>query len=223
MHAMYSIWTIDAEFGQPSGMQAIPYSLSIRDMKTGDVVVSTSIDYGMALSDIDATLKPYVTSGRTMQSYVLTQRYLSKFYTGLKTHGLTLREVGEAIRKAGFSPDTHRVLSWHSSVDVFIFHRALLGDGALLSPRTESKLGSLLDSGGRNCLQPFNVAVMLQHCSDLAYTRCGYVFRSLLPGISMEMHLADNDTFAMYQIYKRLMLESAPWVERERVAHGQGI
>lgn len=121
MHATYTIWTIDVEFCIVKAANAIPFSLCIRDMKTHEIIVYTSIDYGMTLDEVEAAIKQnqVSVSGPDVTSALwATRNYFQKFYTGDRTHGMNLSGVGDVIRKAGFDPNTHRLLSCYNSHDL---------------------------------------------------------------------------------------------------------
>ncbi|KAJ4361430.1 hypothetical protein N0V95_001847 [Ascochyta clinopodiicola] len=50
-------WVVDVEFCRPNGVQAVPFAISIRDLGTKDIVLSTTVDYnGIDLDDLEDKL-----------------------------------------------------------------------------------------------------------------------------------------------------------------------
>jgi hypothetical protein len=58
------VWCIDVEFSQVRMVRGIPYILTVRDVKTAEIVISTTVDYeGQTLQAIEDALdinKPLV-------------------------------------------------------------------------------------------------------------------------------------------------------------------
>lgn len=52
--------------------------------------------------------------------------YMRKQYNDNQTGSLSLTAIGDCLRGAGFVLATHRVISWYTTLDVAIFHRAIL-------------------------------------------------------------------------------------------------
>jgi hypothetical protein len=60
MHQLYrthTMWVVDTEFCTIKGFRAIPFSTSVRNAQTGEIVLSTPINYGgRCLDDIEQEL-----------------------------------------------------------------------------------------------------------------------------------------------------------------------
>lgn len=49
MHQLYrthTMWVVDTEFCNIKGFQAVAFSISVRNARTGEIVLSTPINYG---------------------------------------------------------------------------------------------------------------------------------------------------------------------------------
>lgn len=214
MNGKYAMWIIDAEFSSIRGVNSIPWSISIRDLHTDNIIVSTSVDYDLDLDDADEMMgeQSRVHSGLNNRAQWQNRSYFEKFYPGRRTSGMSLGAIGDAIRTAGFKPDTHCILSWYSSINVAIFRRAFGGGDALFSHFPARDLVWLPDSQGHNCLQPINIAYMLMLYSNAKKVSCGYSHHSLFPRQEMQMHVADKDTLPACHIYRYMVKECAEWM-----------
>jgi hypothetical protein len=92
---------------------------------------------------------------------------------------MSLAAIGRAMQEAGFSPQTHRIFSWYTSVDVPALCRALHGCSALISQTPHSDI-QVVD-GDNAVMQPFNLAASIKHCLTLSRAVWGWVYRSLFP------------------------------------------
>ncbi|KAH4308175.1 hypothetical protein HBH79_114170 [Parastagonospora nodorum] len=208
----YVVWQIDAEFGTIAGCQPVVYSLTVREFPSNKVVVSTTIDYGsMPLQKLhDMIVTRLAAKGSRRKGFHLVP-YMRKQYRDNKTVRLSLASVGDCVREAGFSPDTHRVISWYSSLDIAIFNRALRGHSEVFDTTPFTTLAALEDARGINCLQPVNFCHALKRCSNLVSVRCGFVYRSIFPGKWLQMHNSDNDTLVANEILQYLLCEMEKW------------
>ncbi len=169
-------------------------------MKSDAIIISTAIDYqSISFDELEAFLVDYHERRSDSRPQAFLKRsYFGQFYQGETTCGLSLRGIGDQIRAYGIFSDTHRILSWWSSIDVAVFGRALLGCDQIITLIKWDELVSCLDADGNNALQPVNISVLIKGCSDVANGRCGNAHRSLFPEQPpMEMHLPENDTLAM--------------------------
>jgi hypothetical protein len=109
-----------------SRAHTIVYTLTIRDAQTGEIVISTPIGYDqIELEELEQQLFQYhsVTQRRTGNIPPLCQRrYFTKYYNSTTTIGMDLAAVGRAMREAGFSPETHRIFSWYTRLDVYVLY-----------------------------------------------------------------------------------------------------
>jgi hypothetical protein len=54
------VWCIDVEFSQVRIVRGIPYILTVRDVKTAEIVISTTVDYeGQTLQAIEDALEQH--------------------------------------------------------------------------------------------------------------------------------------------------------------------
>jgi hypothetical protein len=212
----FEVWCIDVEFSQVRAVSTIPYILTVRDEKTGAIVLSTTVDYdGRGLQDVEDALEQHQQSyGSTVHKGLSTVRYFSKFYKSEHTHGMTLAAIGDYLRSVGFNPNTHRITSWFSGVDCVIFHRAILGHSQLLDYTPYHTLIHLPDEHGDSCLQPYSLSHTLKACSNISSQRCGYVYRSFCDE-DLEMHWPDANPLAMYRLYQLFLEVSGQWVADE--------
>lgn len=91
------------------------------------------------------------------------------------------------------------MLSRYASQDLDVVGRALAGENELIN--TKPPFRNLLDSQGLPCLQSLNISNIIKASSDLASSVLGYVFRSLLPDVSLLMYMLANDILAVVNIY----------------------
>ena len=205
------IWVVDTEFC-PIGNNArpVPFSISVRDARTGDIVLSTCIDYGGI--GIDYLQRLIMQHSGSKWTYANKTAQYERHYKAACTHGMTLSAIGEFLRDAGFTTATHVLLSWWTSIDCEVICRALLGNDDLFETTPKNELFAAVD-GFIACSQPFNLAWIVRHCSKLSSMRLGYVFRSLFPDQrTLEMHVADNDTLALVQISHFVGFASQRWL-----------
>ncbi|KAH8723509.1 hypothetical protein GQ44DRAFT_773885 [Phaeosphaeriaceae sp. PMI808] len=129
MHRKYTVWVIDVEFGIMRGACPTPYILTIRDAKTEDIIISTTVDYeGRTLQSIEDELEQHQSQfGVHAHKIFGKANYFSNFYQARTTSGMSLAAIDDFIRAAGFSLETHRVLGWFKVFDACVFGRALLG------------------------------------------------------------------------------------------------
>jgi hypothetical protein len=80
----------------------------------------------------------------------------------------------------------------------------------VISPK-HIKFLQLCDSNGENSLQPVDFGRLVKNCTNLKYGRLGYVHRSICKGRNLVMHDPENDTLAMYEVYRRFLEEAADW------------
>ncbi|OAL45341.1 hypothetical protein IQ07DRAFT_684273 [Pyrenochaeta sp. DS3sAY3a] len=126
-----------------------------------------------------------------------------------------LSAIGDKLKEAGFRPDTHRLLSWHSSINMAGIFRALNGDSDLISTYPIPKVWTILSLSGEQYLQPVNIAWLVQLCSNLTSARLQRVYGPLLPKAAVpSFHNASDDTMALYFIYERLIKEPRSWYEK---------
>ena len=205
----HTMWVVDTEFCNNRGSRAVAFSISVRDARTGDIVLSTPVDYECrSLDDIEQEL---VTPPGKKTPYNTRQNF-ERHYNAEHTHGMSLSALGNSLRRAGFDPVTHVLLSWRATTDIDIIYQALLGHHALLD-RTRRKHMYAAISPSRLWSQPFSLGLMVRWSSDLTCTRLGYVFRSPFPDQNtFQMHLADNDFLAMVQILHFFAHAPREWV-----------
>jgi hypothetical protein len=212
MHQLYrthTTWVVDTEFCNIKGFQAVAFYISVRNARTGEIVLSTPINYGGR--SLDSIERELVTKSgkRTMYNAKTT---FERHYNAEHTHGMSLSAVGSAPRRVGFDPATHVLVSGWAAMDNDIIYRALLGHNALLDKTPRERMHAAI-SQSKSWSQPFNLGLMVRYSSNLACTRLGYVFRSIFPDQStLVMHLADNDSLAMVQILHFFAHASREWV-----------
>jgi hypothetical protein len=205
----FTLWAVDTEFATIAGAHAIPFAISVRDVRSNHVILSTSIDY---LTEMQLKIAEH--QGKRGASTWCKAPYFSRFYSGSSTtKGMSLAAVGQHLRKAGFTPQTHRLLSWYTPIDLNVICRSLLGDSQLFNETPADKLRLHVQAVDRECLQLFDVARMMRGCTNLSACRLGYTFRSLFPAErDLQMHDPDNDTLAMVKVFHVLRRASRGWV-----------
>ncbi len=136
MYENFHIWSIDTDFATIKSGHPILFILTIRGMKTDEIILSTAVDYrSILLDDLEAQMYQHRQTVFSTGPSVAwcKEAYFGKFYEGETTCGLSLQGIGKEIRAKGFSPDTHRLLSWYNTVDIIFFLRAMLGDDGTFS------------------------------------------------------------------------------------------
>lgn len=210
------LWTIDTEFCSIKNANAVVFSICKRDLSTKRIILFTNVDYDMSLAEVQAALyaqqDKYSDADHRPRGCSSSSSSFQRFYHGDRTNDLSLSAIGEATRRAPFSPQTHKVLSLYCSVDIAIFHRELLGDSALISRDPSKNLTSLLDpTSGEVCLQPVNIAIVLRDCTNLASVKLGYAYRPFFSDFLVTC-FADNNTLVMCHLYDELVREGRAWV-----------
>lgn len=126
---------------------------------------------------------------------------------------MSLQEVGQSLTDAGFTPDTHCVLGWGSTVDFTVFHRALLGRSMLLDPTPYDHLRTLSGSNGQNCLHPFNLSNAVLQCTNLLSSKLGFVHEVLFGKTNIQWHNPEDDCLEMAEILRWFINSTSDWVE----------
>jgi hypothetical protein len=183
-------------------------------VKTAEIIISTTVDYkGQTLQAIEDALKQHQQAfGSTIHKQLCGVRYTSRFYQSSRTHGLSLSSIGDRLREAGFSPDTHRIIFWHTNLDCVVFSRAIRGHSQLFDYTTTNKLMCMRDTNEISCLQPYNLAHLLKDCSSVLSAKCGFMYRSWFDE-ELTMHMPDADIPAMCRLYQLFLSVWRSWLE----------
>lgn len=202
------------ESATPRQACSIPFILTVHDVKTDAIILSTTIDYESSTTQfIQDTLEQHQTQLGSTLSVSMRTPYFTKFHHAATTSGMSPASVGDHLRAAGFSPETHRIISWYSKIDVCVFGRALHGHSHLIDLTPTVRLSGLNDKYNQPVLQTYNLSHIVKASISLEFQGCGFVYRSLFQtGEPLEMHLPDNDTLAMARIYRLFIQETAVWV-----------
>jgi hypothetical protein len=212
IHRCFVVWTVDCEFANVKGAQSIVFILTIRDVKTGDIILSTSVDYDrMELTELERQLTAYQEALSRHASRFCSIQYFAKWYNAMATNGMSVPAIGEAMRAAGFSPSTHRIISWWTTIDCTFLLRALHGSNTLIDQTPISVLE--LRDGESAVMQPYNLARIIRHCTNLTSSACGWTYRSFFQGKTLDFHHPDQDTLATSEIYRHFIRETEQWVE----------
>ncbi|CAN9432130.1 unnamed protein product [Alternaria sp. RS040] len=159
---------VDVEFVSLKDVLPVPWQIVIRDASSGKIVISSLVDYGsMSVEDMAHELLKYY-KGPNPGPWRPGVTKFRKAYKGTHTTGLSLKSIGDALRDLGFHPDTHRILSWYSVLDMQVFSRALSGENRLIVSRDGPSSYQIYDRDGQASLQPVNFGVLVRNCSDLA-------------------------------------------------------
>ncbi|KAI8939782.1 hypothetical protein NX059_003523 [Plenodomus lindquistii] len=178
----------------------------------------------MTINDVIQQIE--LVQGERGIPFPLRRDYISKWYPNSnRTTGMKLDAFGAAIRAAGFTPSTHRILSWYSNVDIEVFSRALRKDNSLLNQIPRKHLTRLIDDSGENCLQSVNLGILVKWSSNLTSGRLGFVFRSLFPDHRLDMHQPENDTLATCMVYQELIKGAKKFggAQGQKIAGNKGM
>jgi hypothetical protein len=180
LNSTYKIWAIDTEFAVARGTTSAPYARSIRDRQTTGDILRTAVDYsGRTLESLEDELAAHQEMHGSIPTHLMQRGYMSRWYPGATTHGMSMTAIGDSIRAAGFQPSTHKVISWSTSIDLAVFQRALLGHNDLIDTTPyESLMGSYEDVP---CLQPFNLAVLVKEVHKLDISRLRLCLSLVVP------------------------------------------
>ena len=210
IHRRFVPWTVDCEFANVKGAHAIVFIVTIRDVKTGDIILSTSVDYDrMELTDLERQLTTHQETLSRRASRLCSVGYFAKWYNAFVTNGMSLPAIGEAMRTAGFSPSTHRIISWWTPVDCSFLSRALHGSNALIDKTPMSVLD--VRDGQSAVMQPYDLARIIKLCTNLTSVACGWTYRSFFQK-TLDFHHPDQDTLATSEIYWHFIRETERWV-----------
>lgn len=197
-----SVWLIDFEFFNLAGDRSpIPWSIGIRDFN-GRLLLAECIDYdGASVDDLCALARPHMLRPDTPLE-ALTRcadrlRFsVQRHYGGNLTHGKSITSVRKAILELGYSPQTHVVLSYGTTLDMQLFLRILAGDDSAIVRRMT------ISEDDRRTLQPVNVLRFARKMvGGLPQYRLEVVHRALCPSSTViEYHTAAADTLAMLEV-----------------------
>lgn len=215
-HSRFHIWTVDCEFGAVRNAHCIPWIITIRDVKTGEIILSTPVNYeNMELSEVEDAIRAYQLTqlpAGGVNRYC-TAEYFTKFYNATNTNGMTLAAIGEAMRAASFKPSTHRVWSWYSAHDTIVLLRALRGINSLIDQTYINDL--VLRDRGDLVFQPYNISRLINDCSTLTSSAYGWTHRSLFRH-NLSFHDPEQDTLVNACIYNESWKQTCLWVEEMR-------
>lgn len=125
----------------------------------------------MELTDLERQLTTYQETLSRRASHFCLVRYFAKWYNAFVTNGMSLPAIGEVMGTAGFSPCTHRIISWWTPVGCNFLLRALHGSNAL-SDQTPISVLEVQD-GESAVMQPYNLARIIKLCTNLTSVACG--------------------------------------------------
>lgn len=136
---------------------------------TDEVIITINIDHNSAdLGDIEnAFLDHQRQHGVTTLCSYQRESYMQRFYQDTKTNSVTLGAIGHRIKEASFTPSTHFVLGWYTSLDMCVFKRALIDHSHLIDCTPYKELVTLRDDDNTECLQPVDIARLLHKCTNL--------------------------------------------------------
>lgn len=192
IYLRFVVWTVDCEFANVKGACSIVFIVTIRDVKTGDITLSTSVDYDrIELTELERQLTAYQETLSRRTGHFCSVRYFTKWYNALVTNGISLPAIGEAMRTAGFSPSTHRIISCWTPVDCNLLSRALHRSNALIK-KTPMSMLEVRDSQSA-VMQPYNLARIIKLYTNLTSVTCGWMYRSFFQN-TLDFHHPDQDT-----------------------------
>ncbi|KAJ8115665.1 hypothetical protein OPT61_g2730 [Boeremia exigua] len=189
----YTVWLIDTEFTTVKNHCAVPLTMAIRCARTKEVILLTTIDYdNMPTSNIQQQIRQHL-----LPHSINSAPFLRSHYNAPITTGMSLRAIGNKIRAAGFSPQTHRLVSWQTILDHQAFHRALLGRDMLIDSVSHVELRAMAGPVAE-CMQPFNLVQIVRRMTTLTRLTPSYVYRSFYPEKEVpNWHHADEDTLGL--------------------------
>lgn len=130
VHNSRVMWAVDCEFGTIKSANAIPYSICIRDMKSGEIILYAKVDWGKSLDRLYEVILQHCNMYLDADQLppFLTRNHFAKFYKSDYTNGLSPRTFGQAMREKGWNIKTYCLLSGYCSLDGAIVGKALRGD-----------------------------------------------------------------------------------------------
>ncbi|KAK7549514.1 hypothetical protein IWX49DRAFT_589662 [Phyllosticta citricarpa] len=129
--------------------------ISFLDMETGQLILSTPIDYNHAtIAELWTEL--YNEDPAETELFLSFADQFRAHHDGERTSGMRPSDVESALRRAGFSLQSHCLLSYRSRVDMTAVIKILEKDDRTVSPRYE-----LADLNNEN-FQPGSVHCLLQ-------------------------------------------------------------
>jgi hypothetical protein len=135
-------------------------SLCELDARTGEIVLSTCIDYGGI--SIDHPQKLLIQRSGDKWTFADRTTQFKRHYNAECTHGMALSAIGNFLRDAEFTTATHVLVSWWTGIDCQVICRALWGNDALFETTPKKELLASVD-GSDACCQPFNLAWIVCH------------------------------------------------------------
>jgi hypothetical protein len=132
----------------------------------------------------------------------------AKFYPNGITTGKSLSDIYDDMCDAGFTTETHVLLSWCSTVDLEAFMRGYHQRNQLID-RKAPYLRELLHNGD-NILQAVDLRCIIGAFLKLPCYQLGYVFRALT-GRTFIAHRADNNVRATIEVLRILLEKTYRW------------
>lgn len=189
----------------------VVWSISLRTIR-GEHVLYTTINYSDRLiSEIKNELLGHYrnTHNGAEPPLLYAQRIDNayKHYESSHTNGMTPKEFAQEVKRLGYSPKTHILLGWYTTMDYILFDR-LLNDPSHAPMATKPKNRCLLSNVVSHYV---NVSKTCSMLIPLRYRcqRLGSIARMLFPDEEITFHHAHEDTRAMAMVI-RLMVQLLP-------------
>ncbi|KAK8251693.1 hypothetical protein IWZ00DRAFT_488177 [Phyllosticta capitalensis] len=143
-------WLFEAKFHTPE--------ITFVDLKTGEVALSTKVDYDRASpSELWTKLYGGEPTDANAELYAAFEEKFREHHQGNKTTGMKPSKIREAMWERGFTLQSHRLLSFRSRSDMTVVIKILDRDDRIVSPRYQ------LEDLSRECFQPPAVHSLAQN------------------------------------------------------------
>ncbi|KAK8168733.1 hypothetical protein BKA80DRAFT_308420 [Phyllosticta citrichinensis] len=132
-------WLVDTKFYVPSNRPSIApliQEVTFTDLKTGKTTLSTKVNYNHA-TVAELWVELYNEDPPETESFKLFAEQFRTHHDNERMTGMRPSEIEGAIRRAGFSLHTHRLLSYRSRFDMTAAIKILERDDLIVSPRFE--------------------------------------------------------------------------------------
>ncbi|KAK8232630.1 hypothetical protein HDK77DRAFT_429503 [Phyllosticta capitalensis] len=197
------VWLLGCSYYRPEREDFAPliWEIGIVNLRTGALVLSTKVDYksanAWALYKKLWGQEPVPTSNR----FIAFNEEFERHYDGQTTHGMLLGDIERKLRKAGYDPNTHQVLSYNDELAVTAMAKLFMGDHRISTKAFELKI---LNPA---CFQPISIYSLVKEMLGPGETSddLGYVFANMFPNERDEqIPTAESHVKALWKVCSRL-------------------
>ncbi|KAK8188812.1 uncharacterized protein BKA78DRAFT_296867 [Phyllosticta capitalensis] len=197
-------WLVDAKYHkvdeQLTDVEHFAWQIAFLDLKTGELLISTNIDYHNASAE-KVWQRLYQHRAQGCPGFeAFRERFVSQDrYGSGRTNGLLPSMIEQQMRQRGFSSRTLKLVSWSAEIDMTATWKILREDDDITAGRWS------FDDLNRGVFNPISIVSLVQEMAGIADDTLPAVFGRMFFGEDVgAFDTAECDIKALWRILKRL-------------------